>query len=44
MAYGSFQARGHIAAAAAGQYHSHNSVGPELQLRPKPQLMVTADP
>ena len=41
-AYGSFQARGRIGATAAG--HSHSLTGPELHLRPPPQLTETPDP
>ena len=37
-AYGSFQARGLIGAAAAGLHNSHSNAGSELHLRPTPQL------
>ena len=37
-AYGHSQARGQIAATAAGLHHSHSNTGSELHLRPTPQL------
>ena len=40
IAYGSFQARGPIGAAAAGIHHGHSSGGSELHLWPTPQLMA----
>ena len=43
MAYGSFQARGLIAA-AAGLHHSHSYVGSEPYLQPTPQLVEMLDP
>ena len=41
MAYGSFQARGLIGAAAAGLHHSHSNMGSEPHLRLTPQLTAT---
>ena len=41
-AFGSSQARGQIGATAAS--HSHISMGPELCLRPTPQLTAMLDP
>ena len=43
-AYGGSQASGLIGAIAAGLHHSHSNVGPEMHLRPTPQLMATPDP
>ena len=42
VAYGSFQARGQIGAAAAGLGHSH--AGSEPNLQPTLQLVATLDP
>ena len=42
--YGSSQARGQIGAVAAGLFQSHSTMGSELHLEPKPQLMATPDP
>ena len=44
MAYGDSQARGWLGAVAVGLYHSYNSVGSKLHLRPIPQFMATPDP
>ena len=44
MAYGGFQARGLIGAAAAGLHHGHSNVGSELCLQPTSQLRATPDP
>ena len=41
MAYGSFQAKGSVGAAAAGLYHSHSSTGSEPLLHCILQLMAT---
>ena len=41
-AYGSFQARGQIGAAAASLGHSHSNAGSELQSTP--QLTAMSDP
>ena len=43
-AYGSFQTRGQIGAAAASLHHSHSSARSKLHLRPTPQLTATLDP
>ena len=43
-AYGGFQTRGQVGAAAASLRHSHSTAGPVLPLRPTPQLMATLDP
>ena len=43
VAYGYFQARGRIRAAAAS-YPNHSNAGSELCLRPTPQLMAMLDP
>ena len=42
--YGSFQARGQIAAKAAGLRHSHDNWGSEPHLQPTPQLRAMLDP
>ena len=42
-AYGGSQARGQIAAAAAGLHHSHSSVGSKMHLWPTPQITATPD-
>ena len=44
VAYGSFQARGLIRAAAADLHHSHSNVGAKLRLQPALQLVATWDP
>ena len=44
VAYGSFQARGLIRAAAAGLYYSHSNTKSEPRLQPIPQPMATPDP
>ena len=44
MAYGSFQARGQIGAAADCLQHSHISTGSKPHLRPTPQLKAMSDP
>ena len=44
MAYGGSQARGGIGAVATSLRQSHSNVGPELRLRPTPQLTATPDP
>jgi len=44
MAYGGFQARGAIGAAAASPHRSHSNMGSELRLQPTPQLTATRDP
>ena len=44
VAYGSSQAIGRIAAAAAGLYHSHSNVESEPCLQPRPQLVAMPDP
>ena len=44
VAYGDFQARGLIEAAAVGLHQSHSNKGSKLRLRPTPQLTVTPDP
>ena len=41
---GGSQARGLIAATAAGQYHSHSNARSEPRLPPTPQLLATPDP
>ena len=43
-AYGSFQARGQIRAAAAGLHHNHSNTRSKLYLQPTPQLTATPDP
>ena len=43
-AYGVSQARGPIAAVAAGLHHSHGNTGSEPPLRPTPQLRATPNP
>ena len=43
-AYRSSQARGLIAATAAGLCHSHSNLGSEPHLGPTPQLMAMPDP
>ena len=43
MAYGGFQARGAIGAAAASPHRSHSNMGSELRLQPTPQLTATPD-
>ena len=40
VAYGSFQARGRIGAAAAGPSHSHSNAGSKLHRQPTPQLVA----
>ena len=42
-AYGGSQARGQIAAIAAGLHQSHSSAGSEPHLRPTPQFTATLD-
>ena len=42
-AYGVSQARGQIAAVAAGLRQSHRNAGSELRLQPTPQLTATPD-
>ena len=37
-------ARGQIGAAAAGLQHNHSNAGPELHLRPTPQLVAMPVP
>ena len=44
VAYGSFQARGHIGAVDAGLHHSHGNTGSKLHVQPKPQLAEMPDP
>ena len=44
LAYGGYQARGRIRAAAAGLHHSHSHSGSELCLQPTPQPMEVQDP
>ena len=44
QAYGNFQVRGQIRAAAASLHHSHSKARSELCLRPTPQLTATPDP
>ena len=44
VAYGSFQARGLIRAAAAGLHHSHRNTGSKPHPRPTPQLMAMSNP
>ena len=44
VAYGGFQARGRIGAAAAGLGQSHSNSGSEPRLLPTPELMATLDP
>ena len=44
LAYGGSQARGQIAAVAAGLRQSHSDAGSELRLQPTPQLMATLGP
>ena len=44
MAYGGFQARGQIGAAAAGLRHSHSIAGSKPPLRPTPQVTAMPDP
>ena len=43
-AYGSFQSRDPIEAAAASLHHSHSNARSELHLQPTPQLAATQDP
>ena len=43
-AYGGFQARGLIRAAATGLRQSHSNTASELRLRPIPQLTAMPDP
>ena len=43
-AYGNFQARGQIGAAAASLCHSHSNAGFEPCLQPTPHLTATLDP
>ena len=43
-AYGHFQVRGHIGAAAAGHSHSHSHARSEHMCRPMLQLVATPDP
>ena len=38
------QAGGSIGAVAASLQHSHSNTGPELHLRPAPQLLTRPDP
>ena len=44
MAYGSFQARGLIGAAAASLCQTHSNAGSEPRLQPTPQLTAVLDP
>ena len=44
VAYGGFQARSQIGAAAASLSHSHSNTGSELHLQPMLQLLATPDP
>ena len=44
VTYGGSQAWGQTRAAVADLHHSHSNTGPELCLRPTPQLMATPDP
>ena len=44
VAYGSFQTRGQIGAAATGLYHSHSNTGSKLHLRTTPELTAMPDP
>ena len=44
VVYRSSQARGWIAAVAAGLPHSNSNVGSKQRLQPTPQLMATLDP
>ena len=44
VAYGSFQARDRIRAAADGLHHGHSNARSEPRLRPMPQLAVALDP
>ena len=44
VAYGGSQARGRIAAIAAGLHHSHRNLGSEPHLRPTPQFIAMTDP
>ena len=44
VAYGSFQARGRIGAAAAGLRHIHSSARSEPHLQTIPQFMAMPDP
>ena len=44
MAYGSFQARDQIGAAATSLRQSHSNMGSEPHLQPTPQLMARQDP
>ena len=43
-AYGGFQARGQIEAAAASLHHSHRNEGSESHLQPTPQVITAPDP
>ena len=43
-AYGSFQARGRIRAAATHLHDNHSNMGSEWHLRPMLQLVATLDP
>ena len=43
MAYGGSQARGQMAAVAAGLHHSHNHARSELRLQPIPQHVAMLD-
>ena len=44
MAYGSFQARGWVGAAAASLHHSHRNTGSETYLQPLLNLVSTLNP
>ena len=44
VAYGGSQARGQIAAGAAGLHHSHRNARSETRLLPTRQLEATPDP
>ena len=44
VAYGDSQARGPIAATAAGLHHSHGNTRSEPHLQPTPQLTAMPDP
>ena len=44
VAYGSFQAKGQIEAAAASLQHSHSDTGSRLHLLSTPQFTATLDP
>ena len=44
MTYGGSQARGRIGTAATGLHQNHSNMGPELCLRPTPQLRAMLDP